>query len=93
MTAVVLTVASAVFAYLLDGVFVGAVLGASRLRFGTPVLNRRLFVGLLLVFAALDLYWVPAVVALDLTLKIGDPGAAAVFGSELSEVPSVRWTV
>ena len=52
-----------------------------------------MFLGLLVLFAVLDFYWVPAAVALDLTLKIGNPSAAAVFGGELpaTEMLSLGW--
>ena len=93
MSAIALAVGATALSYLLNSVFVGALLGASRLRSGTPVLNRRLFIGLLVVFAFLDLYMVPAVVALDLTVKIGNPSAAAVFGSEFHvvEILGLGW--
>ena len=80
--AIVLAIVSGAVAYLLDGVFVGAVLAAFRLRSRRSVSRLWLFAGLLIVFAALDLYWLPAVLALDLTLKIGNPNVAALLGSE-----------
>lgn len=84
MTAVVLTSSTVALAYVLDAVLVGALLAALRLRSGAAASGRRLFLGLLLTFAALDLYWVPAVLALDVTVKIGDPDAIAVFGAGFS---------
>ena len=82
MTTIALTVASTIVAYVLDAVFVGGLLAALRVRATPPVPARRLLVGLFVVFAVLDLYWVPAVLALDLTLKVGEPSAAAILGSE-----------
>lgn len=83
MTAVMLTVVSLAVAYAIDAVLVGALLGASRLRSGRPRLGRGLFPLLFAVFASLDLYWIPAVAALDLQLHVGNPGAAAFFGETL----------
>ena len=90
---VLLFVASGVFAYAVDGVLVGALVGALRLRSGGPSLNRRLLLGLVVLFAALDLYWIPAILALDLTFKIGNPKAAAVLGSEFegAEMITFGW--
>lgn len=93
MTAVWLTIGAAVLGYALDAVFVGALLTAWRLRSGRRVVGWRLLVGLLVVFAALDWYWIPAMVALDATLKIGNPGAAAVFGRDIgvTDMLSLAW--
>lgn len=80
MTAVILTVATGLFAYFIDGVLIGFALAAVRLRYGTPPLDRKLFLGLLVCFAALDLYWLPAVLSLDPSVRIRNPNAAALFG-------------
>jgi hypothetical protein len=50
-------------------------------------------VGLFVAFAFLDLYWVPAALALDLTLRVGNPSAAAILGREMPviEMLSLGW--
>lgn len=57
--------------------------------------NRIAFVILLAVFAVLDLYWVPAIVPLDITFSIGNDEIAKAFDADsairLNDILSFGW--
>jgi len=44
--------------------------------------DRLAFVGLFVVFVVLDMYWIPAVAGLDMTITFRDPEIAKAFGAE-----------
>ena len=75
----ILVLATTAIAYLLDALFVGCLWVVAAQRFHLPAATIR--AGLLfLAFALLDLYWIPAVSAADVTFTIGNTGLANALG-------------
>lgn len=77
------------FAYLIEAVFVGATICALRTRFDLRVFRRTAPLYLFGVFAFLDLYWIPAIVVLDLRLKILNPAVVEILGKS-GEFPAIE---
>ena len=70
-------IAVIIIAYLIESVAIGISFYAL---FGERIgfrYNRLAFLGLLIVFAILDSYWVPAIVPLDMTVTFGSKEAAS----------------
>ncbi|MFQ5803737.1 MAG: hypothetical protein ACE5JQ_12645 [Candidatus Methylomirabilales bacterium] len=63
-------------AYLIDAVLVGIAWFAVCRRFGRSPAPLTTVWALLAIFAALDLYWWPAILALDMTFTIGNESIA-----------------
>jgi hypothetical protein len=59
-----------VIAYLVDAIFVGALLRTLRSRYPLSFSKIRTSLVLLATFAFLDLYWIPVVIALDVRFRI-----------------------
>lgn len=76
----VLVIATAVFAYLIDAFLVGTFLVACKLRCGWRVSNWLAPFILMVVFAFLDTYWIPAVTVLDARIVIGNSRVAKALG-------------
>jgi hypothetical protein len=63
-------------------------------RFGTGY-SRKAFLGLLVVFAVLDLYWIPAIAPLDMTIIFGNHEVAQAFEAEsgirVNDIIEIGW--
>lgn len=70
MGSLILLLATAVIAYLVDAIFIGALLYILRSRYHSSFSKIRTFLVLLAIFAFLDLYWMPAAIALDVRFRI-----------------------
>ncbi len=70
MGSLILLLATAVIAYILDAIFVGALLYTLRSRYPLSSSKIRTSLVLMAIFAFLDLYWMPAAIALDLRVRI-----------------------
>ena len=92
MGSVIFLVATVVIAYLVDAIFVGALLHTLRSRYPLSFSEKRTPMVLFAIFCFLDLYWLPAVIALDVQFRIqnqtvadflrlpGEYGALDIFG-------------
>ena len=67
---------TAAFGYLIDALLVGIALGMFSIRFGWNLSSRKVPLILFLVFGFLDLYALPALLALDATITIRNTAMA-----------------
>ena len=80
MRSLILVLVTATFSYLFDAILVGTLLYVLRDRFSLKLSKLSAPMVLLATFALLNLYWMPAVSALDIRLRILNQTAAEFLG-------------
>ena len=85
----VVFIITGVILYLIDTFLIGVLLAFWRLRWGQHLSRRLTPFVLMVIFAFLDTYWLPTVIALDLRIVIGNSRAAEALGVS-GEVPLIN---
>ena len=95
MLSLILILVTAAISYLVDAVLMGALLYALRDRFSLKLSKMSAPAVLLLIFALLDLYWMPAAAALDIRLRILNQTVSEFLGLRgevsLAEAYDIGW--